>query len=252
MKPRYRIIRISLFFIGATAFSNIFRFQLFDLDRIYENLPLWSLVITGPLQSVAIFISAFIAYIYLKRQSITLHSLFGKSMKWSLAMAAVPLLVLSFVGLENTEEIPSNLLGLFSGISFLLYCIFEEYGWRGYLEDELRPLSEFYKIILIALMWYAWHLSFLSDHSIFNNLKFFGILLIGSWGISQVIKSTHSIISAACFHMIYNILMMQSNGKIEFDLNKKLFVIGACVISWIIILKLWERQSDANEITVTK
>ena len=33
----------------------------------------------------------------------------------------------------------------------------EELGWRGFLQDALRPLTPYKKYIIIGVMWELWH-----------------------------------------------------------------------------------------------
>jgi len=42
---------------------------------------------------------------------------------------------------KNEFELDSHLYGFIAIIATLVYCIMEEYGWRGYLQEELKPLK---------------------------------------------------------------------------------------------------------------
>ena len=48
----------------------------------------------------------------------------------------------------------------------------EEFGWRGYLQNEFSYLKPIKKYFLIGFIWYLWHLSFLTNTIIKDNLFF--------------------------------------------------------------------------------
>ncbi len=236
------VFRIATFYTTAIILCNIFRFDLFGTTEIFTNLPAWTQIFTLPLQSFGIFIGSLIALYWLSQQRPLSHSLTGTSAKWSWAMALVPVVLFSILGLENSRDISPHLFGFIISIALFIYALFEEYGWRGYLEDELKDWSEGKRVLLIGTLWYAWHLSFLKNPDPLANLKFFGIILLGTWGIGKVIQSTKSVISAACFHMIFNVLILKSGTGSTAAFNDKLLIIGICIVLWVVIVKVWERE----------
>ena len=86
----------------------------------------------------------------------------------------------------------------------------EEYGWRGYLQEELKPLKSWKKYLIIGFLWYLWHLTFLTKASIRDNLFFLAMMVFRSGGIGQVAESTKSIVACACFHLIIQIMMFNA------------------------------------------
>ena len=67
------------------------------------------------------------------------------------------------------------------------YGLLEEYGWRGFLQYELRNLPVWQYVLIITVMWFLWHL----DLNLLN-VSFFLLLLFASWGIGKVVSETHS------------------------------------------------------------
>lgn len=114
----------------------------------------------------------------------------------------------------------------------LIYGLLEEIGWRGFLQQELKPLPEPLKIIMIAALWFIWHLNF--DLSV-SNLIFFGILLLGTWGIGKVADVTHSLIAVAAIHSLNNFF-----SEIK---QTQLLIISALLAVWITALIIRKRQS---------
>ncbi|WP_317167132.1 CPBP family intramembrane glutamic endopeptidase [Winogradskyella wichelsiae] len=125
----------------------------------------------------------------------------------------------------------------------LLYCIMEEYGWRGYLQEELKTLKPWKKYLLIGTIWYLWHLTFLTKATVGENLFFFGMMIIGSWGIGQVAELTKSIIASACFHLIIQIMMFNPLIKNGINGTEKLIILIISVGIWILIMKKWKKEN---------
>ena len=63
--------RILLFIVIATAISNIFRFDIFELKSELERLPVWMLILTSVLlEGSGVIIGALIAISFLKKTEI--------------------------------------------------------------------------------------------------------------------------------------------------------------------------------------
>lgn len=120
-------------------------------------------------------------------------------------------------------------------LGFIFYSFFEEVGWRGYLQGELRDESTWFQVLVIGTMWLLWHLTIGFN---IGTLIFWGILLFGSWGIGRVASDTHSLMACACFHVLYN---FSNKGMFEFD--ALVITLYVCVIaSWFLIWYLpWDR-----------
>lgn len=134
-------------------------------------------------------VGAVIAMAIFKRK--TAYTLAGKSVWRSIATIIVPCTVFGIIG------------GLETGILCLLafaYGLLEEYGWRGYLQYELRGLPVWQYVLIITVMWLLWHL----DLGQRNLVVFFPLLLFASWGIGKVASDTHSLLFCAAFHGIVN------------------------------------------------
>lgn len=104
----------------------------------------------------------------------------------------------------------------------LVYGLLEEIGWRGFLQQQLKPLPKMYAIILITILWFSWHLNF--DLSA-SNLIFFGIIFFGSWGVGKVYNKTASLLAVAGVHSLNNFFR---SGLYETEL-----------ILIIVILAIW-------------
>ena len=191
--------RILVFMVIATTVSNIFRFDIFDFTSVLKRLPTWmSILISVLLEGSGVIIGALIAISFLKKQRKTDMTFFGTSKSKSLMMAIIPLLILTSIGVKNEFELDVHFYGFIAALGTLLYCIMEEYGWRGYLQEELKTLKSWKKYLIIGCMWYLWHLSFLDQRAtIGGNLFFLSMMIFGSWGIGQV-ADIHKIYYGKC------------------------------------------------------
>ncbi len=233
-----------IFFIIATAISNIFRFNIFEIKSELEQLPNWIFIlITVLLEGSGVIIGALLAIWLLRKKRKTQMTLFGTSKSKSLSMALIPIIILTVIGVKNRYELDSHLYGFIAIIGTLLYCVMEEYGWRGYLHEELKILKPWQQYLAIGFLWYLWHLTFLTEATIGDNLFFLAMMIFGSWGIGQVAASTKSVLACACFHLIIQIMMFNALIKNGIDGTEKLIVLGVSVILWFVIIKKWEKES---------
>ena len=243
-------IRVIIFFTVATLISNIFRFDIFEFKTELEKLPSWIFIFTTVLlEGSGVIIGALIIIPFLKKERKTEMSLFGTSKSKSIIMAIIPILILTIIGVTNDFGMEYHIYGLVAGSGTFLYCIMEEYGWRGYLQEELKILKPWKKYLIIGFIWYLWHLTFLTKASVGDNLFFLGMMVLGSWGIGQVAESTKSIIASACFHMIIQIMMFNALIKNGIDGTEKIVILGVSVAIWFVIIKKWEKENTiANNV----
>lgn len=236
--------RILLFIVIATAISNIFRFDIFELKSELERLPVWMFILTSVLlEGSGVIIGALIAISFLKKNRKTEITIFGTSKSKSLVMGIIPIIILTIIGVKNEFELNSHLYGFIAIIGTLAYCIMEEYGWRGYLQEELKTLKLGKKYLIIGFIWYLWHLAFLTEATVGDNLFFLSMMIFGSWGIGQVAESTKSILASACFHLIIQIMMFNALIKNGIDGTEKLIILGVSVVIWFVIIKKWEKEN---------
>jgi uncharacterized protein len=223
---------------------------IFSLNETLEKLPTWIyLHLVVLLEGSGAFFGALISiYLLRKRRKIEI-SFFGTSRDKSLLMSVIPFLLLTIIGVKNDYGLNPNLYGFFAAIGSLIYCIMEEFGWRGYLQEEFKGLKPISRYLLIGFIWYVWHLSFLTEATLFENLFFLAMLIFGSWGIGQVAESTKSILASACFHLIIQIMMFNSLIKDGIDGTPKLIILGVSVVLWIFILRKWKKE---RELRLTK
>jgi MYXO-CTERM domain-containing protein len=89
-----------------------------------------------------------------RRQPRTI-TFFGSSPAWSIAFFVVPIIALACVYAPIVRG-RAALIGVLGLIGFF-NILGEELGWRGYLQDALRPLSRVWRYVAIGALWEFWH-----------------------------------------------------------------------------------------------
>ncbi len=237
--PETLNIRIIIFYLIAILFSFYFRIQPPEWYNRLE-LPYGLTMLKGWFAGLGPFLGAWIVIWVFKFKRTTY--LWGSSKAKSIIMAAVPILMFTIAGAENDLNLSPHIFGLLLGLTLTVYCILEETGWRGYLQDELSSLKPIIQYMIIGFLWYAWHLSFLSwNVNIGNQLRFLLIFLAGSIGIGYAVRNTRSIIVASCLHMIGNIIFFNGFLAPYISFQKRLLVLAVSIPVWIIILITWDK-----------
>ena len=160
-------------------------------------------------------IGAFVAMFFFKRK--TEYTLLGKSVWKSIATIVIPCIVFGIIGGWD--------LGVVCFWAFA-YGLLEEYGWRGFLQYELRNLLVWQYVLIITVMWFLWHLD-LNQRSV---LTFFPLLLFASWGIGKVVSDTHSLLLCAAFHGIVN---FSKHGLLSDTTHLIAFI--CIIVFWIVM-----------------
>jgi membrane protease YdiL (CAAX protease family) len=156
-------------------------------------------------------------------------------------VVTLPILLFFIIGSFNLGK-PNYAIALSIVVS-ILYAIFEEYGWRGYLQSELSEVSAIYKYIIISVLWYFWHLDFGLD---LQHLLSYFFVLMGSVGIGYVADKSKSLILPSLFHMFFNILF--TNSLVGISFSQKVILLSVCTISVVFVmwLRLENRRTKIN------
>ena len=232
MKKLFSVKHVLIYYAVAIALSMFFRVPRLNPDwylHLHNYTFGWILIsllrASGPLVGGLLCISMFRNKY---KRTITLT---GSSLAASTIYFGVPVLLIAFVGITGSGEENSHVLGLISGITLMLYCLFEEAGWRGFLQDAMRGIPNPARFIIIGALWYLWHLNFLSPE--LHSLKF-GLLvhlpscIFGSWIIGYFADKYKSILVAAAIHSIFNIFF-----DLQTDMKSKLFIVAGIFLIWV-------------------
>ena len=182
-ETRTKWIAIASFYVISVA-TRALALKYEDLDASPIVVWLWNWA-----RGIGPCVGALVAVLTFKRE---FHcTITGTSIWKSVLTVAIPFFVCFFFdrGLSFT------LLG------FIFYSFLEEVGWRGYLQGELKEMKTIWRVLVIGLMWFFWHITIGFN---LGSLIFLAILLLGTWGIGCIARDTKSLVACACFHTLWN------------------------------------------------
>lgn len=235
-------MRILLFFVIATLSSYFFRLDFFKIrPDLKISFTIENAFFAIFLEGFGIFVAAVLAIYLLKLKRKTTISFFGTSRTKSILICILPLTLVCLIGIQNTSDLNAHWYGFIAITSTLVYCIMEEYGWRGYLQEELKSLKPWYQYVIIGFMWHVWHLNFIRDTGVLNNLIFLVAMIAASWGIDQVATATKSILACASYHLLFQIMVYNSLIKDGLNEKQKLIILGVSFVLMFIVIKKWEK-----------
>ncbi|MDP9955462.1 membrane protease YdiL (CAAX protease family) [Epilithonimonas hungarica] len=190
MKSKINIAAIIVFY----AIAALFRFLAVktELPSIIDNEYLKILI-----RGVGPAVAALVVFVFFKiPNTISLKGSYKDIFVPFAVYWILPAVLISLVYYFQNGSFPIILM-----FTVLLYGLLEEIGWRGFLQEHLSPLPKIYSILIIAVLWFIWHLNF--EMSL-QNLVFFGIIVAGTWGIGKVYDKTHSLFAVAGVHSLNN------------------------------------------------
>lgn len=151
-----------------------------------------------------------------------------------------PFVILAIISIANPNS--NGLVSLLSllwiiPLSFL--TVFgEELGWRGFLQDSLRQLSEWKRWLLIGLMWEGWHfMRGLVDVPwpaiVIKKLIFIAAVILVTVVIGKLTERTRSLFVATAIHLWINMVLLEGSFNV---------ILTAClsVLIWAYLIWKWE------------
>ncbi len=168
-----------------------------------------------------------VAYLFKIKPVLSLKGTYKNITLPALVYWCVPIAVITIASYMSKGTFP-----LIAVLTTLVYALLEEIGWRGFLQQELKSIPEFWSILIISILWYVWHLNFEFQ---LGNLFFFLILLAGSWGIGKITNKTYSLLAASAFHSLNNFFD-------ELDATK-IGILVFLIIIWVVAVILKDRKS---------
>lgn len=175
------------------------------------------------------------------RRSITL---LGTSAWRSLAFYLLPLMAFGAFGGQLGDAHGIQGAELVAIVAF--FTIFgEELGWRGFLQDALRPLKPWKRWVLIGALWEFWHFtnrthgSSLLRTAIVLSISY--PLVIGlAWLIGKLTERTRSLLVATSLHLWVD-LVFEATGEARLP---ALLALGVSIATWIWILRGWQHRES--------
>jgi uncharacterized protein len=228
---------LAIFYVVSVIVSAPFRLNMIHLDQIV-SLPSGFNIFYRILRGIGPLVGFLVVYYVLKSKVERKLSFWGINRLYAILAIIIIPVCLGIAGVINTEGLDNHYYGFLSGIFLIFYALGEEYGWRGYLQQALEPMKLPYRIIIIAILWYVWHLNFLlPDFTVKTHLLFFAFLLLGSWGLLKISESTYSILFVAAVHLAFNIL-----SDVHVTEGRKIMVLIPAAIVWTVLIVLLNKK----------
>ena len=208
---------IIVFYIIAVAT----RYLAIKTDILSEASIYLKIIAQGIGPTLGVIVACFVFKI--KFRPMTLKGNYTSLVFPSLVYWAIPILLFSLFTLITKGTFP-----IFYVFMIFFYGLLEEIGWRGFLQQQLQGLPGIWNILIVSILWFAWHLNF---EITAINLIFFGLLIFGSWGMGFVANKTKSLLLVAAFHSLNNV---KSDNNI--------IIIALLFVSWIAIIVYMEKR----------
>ena len=235
-------VRVAIFIGVALTWSLIWvsqRHRLFDLI----NTDSFMFLLSGLVPTFGLIVGSFLLRKKLTKDKI---SLTGNNSFYSIIILAIPILCLSVIGVDNNYTFQKNIFGFVIGTFTMVYAFFEEYGWRGYLQEELSiKFNKWSTYTFIGIVWYLWHWYFLREGSN-PKLIMLPILIGASVGIGEVSKSTKSLLVCTSLHGIVNILIIYRIISNQLSNLEKGLILVVCLAIWIPLIKKLEKAGNTT------
>jgi len=171
-------------------------------------------------------------------------SLLGFDALRSVAFAAIPVAMLAFLGVPGPAP---HIEGGWIAAIFLVRAMLEETGWRGFLQDALRPLAPPQRALVIGLLWGLWTFTTYlqgTPTEIAGHLA--GMLvvwIVGSWALGMAVDRTGAVLVPAAMHVALDF------GQ---TLPNEVWVpaLGGSFLVWALMLRTWPGRPSTTPRTV--
>ena len=208
-------------------------FILFVRPEFIKELPVF---VVGLLTGVGPLIGGLVLVLGFKRKNNL--RLFSIGIWETIVLVMLPVVLFVVLDLFNSGN---NSLSILSTLGFaFVYALFEEYGWRGYLQTELGRLKAIYRYLVVGVLWYFWHLDIGFE---MQHLWAFVYVFAGSLGMGYVADRSKSLVLPTLFHMLFNVLFSNEMGP--FTMAQKVSVLVISTASIILIMRIKLRKGTS-------
>jgi uncharacterized protein len=190
-------------------------------------------------------IAALFCFVLFRNTHFKTITLFGTSIFMSVLFYLAPIAGLAIVGINN-PEMNAHLFPLVLGGLGFISILGEELGWRGFLQDAVRPLPQIARYLLIGTMWELWHFTNrMGEGELLQILVRVGIwiaaLTFVSFLMGRATDRSKSLVVAVTLHAWIDILA-------EYWGTGTLVVFGLSIPFWIYMLSKWEADADRRTV----
>jgi hypothetical protein len=175
---------------------------------------------------------------------------FGSARSWSCTFYLVPLVALALAYLPSAGLRGPAVAGVLGAIGWF-NILGEELGWRGFLQDALRPLPRGWRYLVIGVMWEAWHFTNRTHGrepaEVVRTLAVsYPIVIALSTVLGEATDRSRSLLVAVTLHFWADALFevpsfMQGSALATYA------VFGGAIVFWALLLWRWPTRSGIKE-----
>ncbi len=187
-------------------------------------------------------IAALICLLSFRRRHRRTLTLTGTSVVRSLAFFLFPLGLLAIIGGGGRWADSGHTMPLLVIVLTFATIFGEELGWRGFLQDALRPLTPARRYLLIGVMWEFWHFTNRVHEGTALNITLrllisYPAVILLSWFIGEAVERSRSLLVAHSLHLWFNLL---------FEVNswQATTTFAVALALWIWLLHSWTSGSS--------
>ena len=179
-------------------------------------------------------IAALVCFSVFRRSHRRTINLGGTSWARSVVFFVIPFLLMT--AFHAHPLYGYDVLPLAAAFPVLISVLGEELGWRGFLQDALRPLRPVKRYILIGVMWEFWHFTTrvshgFSWHRITTTLAISYTAVIAlSFIFGYATERSKSVLVAASLHLFVDILLNNLDLYMPLTLTALIWV--GLMITW--------------------
>jgi uncharacterized protein len=136
-----------------------------------------------------------------------------------------------------------------------LFAFGEEYGWRGWLADELRPLGGFWANVVTGILWGLWHAPLILLGYNYGSYRLPGVVFMVAWCVAasfllwRAREVTGSVLAAAILHGSINgfagmflVVLVDANPLVAAPMG----AVGIAVISLVAAVFWWLTRQQSR------
>ena len=177
-------------------------------------------------------------------------TLFGRSRRWSLCFFILPLITLGVVYAPLVGS-RAAIVGLLAVLGFF-NILGEELGWRGFLQDALRPLPRGWRYLTIGILWEFWHFTNRThgadvSETVHSLMFSYPAVILLSVFIGEAADRARSLIVAVTLHFWIDALF-EVPRLVDGPAWPTYLVFGLSLVFWAVLLWNWPSNPARGQV----
>jgi uncharacterized protein len=197
-------------------------------------------------------IAALLCFAFFRKTHTRTITFWGSSKIRSICFYLVPMALLAFAhppsgrllfGAVGNPAATHLTPTLFTSVVLLSFCwaLGEELGWRGFLQDAVRPMRFAPRFAFIGFLWAFWHFTNYTTNKplivvVITLAIFFPATILLAFIIGIAVERGHSLCVAVTIHALLGLAL-------RLPTDRTWIVFGIAVIFWAFLLWSWPQTA---------